>query len=76
MAQGGGKPTNVVPKRVGKKDLNNYYYDKLATQPCPNDKWGKRITNKEIKVSPSPTILGGWLSQSLSQGVGNNNLLK
>jgi hypothetical protein len=26
MAQGGGKPTNVVPKRVGKKkDLDDYY---------------------------------------------------
>jgi hypothetical protein len=46
MEQGGGKPTNVVPKRVGKKDLNNYYYDKLATQPCSNDKWGKIIANK------------------------------
>jgi hypothetical protein len=73
MAQGGGKPTNVVPKRVGKKD-KQLLFAILATQPCPNDKWGKRITNKEIKVSPSPTILGGWLSQSLSQGVGNNNL--
>jgi hypothetical protein len=44
MAQGGGKPTNVVPKRVGKKNVT-IIETILATQPCPNDKWGKRITN-------------------------------
>ena len=41
MAQGGGKTTDVVPKRVVNK-TNNYYQNKLATQPCPNDKWGKK----------------------------------
>jgi hypothetical protein len=34
MAQGGGKPTNVVPKRVGKKNLNNYYYASHTTLSC------------------------------------------
>jgi hypothetical protein len=41
MAQGGGKPTNVVPKRVVKKILT-IIIAIPATQPCPNDKWGKK----------------------------------
>jgi hypothetical protein len=40
MAQGGGKPTNVVPKRVGNKNLTIVIM--LATQPCFVDKWGKK----------------------------------
>jgi hypothetical protein len=34
MAQGGGKPTNVVPKRVGKENLNDYYYASHTTLSC------------------------------------------
>jgi hypothetical protein len=34
MAQGGGKPTNVVPKRVGKKNLKDYYYASHTTLSC------------------------------------------
>ena len=45
MAQGGGKPTNVVPKRVVKEILTTIIAA-LATQLCPNDKWGKRTTNE------------------------------
>jgi hypothetical protein len=74
MAQGGGKLPLLCQRGLECKD--NYYQNKLATQPCPNDKWGKRIMNAEIKLSPSHTILGGWQSQSLSQGVDNNRLLK
>jgi hypothetical protein len=44
----------------------------LATQPCLVDKWGKKI-KKLLKenLKSSPTILGVWLSQSLSEGVGS-----
>jgi hypothetical protein len=39
------KPTNIVPKRVVKEILT-IIIAALATQPCPNDKWGKRTTNE------------------------------
>jgi hypothetical protein len=31
---------------------------------------------RKFKVHPSLTILGGWLCQSLTQGVGTNNFTK
>jgi hypothetical protein len=70
MAQGGGKPTNVVPKRVGKKrDLDDYYASRTALS-C--GQVGQEIKNCfKRKLRTSPTILGGWLGQSLTQGVGN-----
>ena len=69
MAQGGGKPTNVVPKRIGKKHLNDYYYASHTTLSC--GQVGQEIKMLKGNLKSSPTILGGWLSQSLSQGVGN-----
>ena len=41
MAQGGGKPSYFVLKRV--KELETKTEIKLVTQPCPNDKWGKQM---------------------------------
>jgi hypothetical protein len=39
------KPTNIAPKWVVKEILT-IIIAALATQPCPNDKWGKRTTNE------------------------------
>ena len=48
MAQGGGKPSYFVPKRVEKEW--NKMLKQLATQPCPNDKWGKQMKGKLQKI--------------------------
>jgi hypothetical protein len=58
MAQGGGKSSYFVPKRV--KKLETKTEMKLATQPCPNDKWGKQINEIMQKLNdyPSLTVLG------------------
>ena len=69
MAQGGGKLTNVVPKRVGKKHLNDYYYASHTTLSC--GQVGQEIKMLKGNLKSGPTILGGCPSQSLSQGVGN-----
>jgi hypothetical protein len=45
MTQGGGKPLFFVPKWV-EKNLKENAEINLASQPCPNDKWGKQ--NNEI----------------------------
>jgi hypothetical protein len=48
MAQGGGKPTNVVSKRVGKKNLNNYYYASHTTLSCGQVEQENKECFKEI----------------------------
>ena len=51
------------------KDIDDYYASH-TTLSC--GRVGQEIKNcfKE-KLRTSPTILGGWLGQSLTQGVGN-----
>jgi hypothetical protein len=66
MAQGGSKPSYFVPKRV-ERALNKNEI-KLATQPCPSDKWGKQMNEKLQKENdyPSLTVLGvGWAKLTL-----------
>jgi hypothetical protein len=76
MAQGGGQAYQYCAKEGCKRDANNYYCSPSHTTLSCGQVGQENKKLLKGKLKSSPTILGGWPSQSLSQGVGNNNLLK
>ena len=60
----------LCQRGLERKDLYDYYYASHTTLFC--GQVGQEIKKLlKRKLKSSPTILGGWLGQSLSQDVGN-----